>query len=613
MKDIITKEFYGENYYLVDIYENEFKLIQVYHFSTVEENIYCFLDNFEYKVIENKKLLNKINQELYIDYNIWHKFNIINPMMNITLKILGAAKKEKISKNELDEIYKKTAEYISTIHPSMNSEEIFKLINDGGDAFWVTNNKSEKRGFSDGMYMPLNNSLYLNKYNQNIENKTRQTFVDRTLTHELIHKIQNKKGNILNSFYKGIMEGATENAVEEIFKPKTSSVHSSNPKIQANVSADATYYTQTSFIKQMDVILGNDLIKKLAFTGDLGAVKEFKKQYGKDTFAFINHRMNRLLNPGINDEKQLQYIKEVQDTLLTKCFDKKHENINSFEDALSYMQELKKFESSRLKIQGDKTFEQYYKDKYNNLLERFKTASIETEALQEFEYKECKFNPTYSEEEKTKERITRHLNYIKHFETTTKEKINPSNLSRQIFYEENGDSSDILLYNGIPISNVYISDEDDPQSHNIKIQKNKAEGEDEITIPTLGGKKILLDCDGQIKMLSIDKKTGEQIVILGEKIETNISQEAINSAYKQQPQKTKKRGIFSKFLEKVSSKKTLKLDEGKNDAKTKSQTLQSWDLRNWTPEEIAACDDQTKKEDNLGKTNKYNKEDDKTL
>lgn len=83
---------------------------------------------------------------------------------------------------------------------------------------------------------------------------------------------------------------------------------------------------------------------------------------------------------------------------------KKYAKVQNPEEAIKFLEELKKLDCARAKIEGDESLEQFYKERYKLIQERFPENDFE-----KLKYTEPKFYPCYLNEEEKEDAIKRWL------------------------------------------------------------------------------------------------------------------------------------------------------------------------------------------------------------
>lgn len=381
-------------YTLVDIYELDNN--KIYHFLSDDDEFFCTKTaKGEYEVIKDKEKIERIKEEnqlivpdILFSNPIGKIIERLNKIENITpldeetrANIIAEAQAQLGGIIDVGEKLKGTNFYLA------------ELDNAGGEA----------------LYNPVSKSIFYQKsictdtYNQK-----------RIRLHEIIHALQKRH---VDSSYKGLIEGATEDAVERRFEDKRSSLIGN---IEFNLSYQCAYKEQVAIIRQMKAALGEDVDEEfLDLRG--GFFKDFKAKYGSDLFRFILHRTTKLLGGNfygkylydskdkaikvltVHDEEGEKYFEETQNTILERVFDRDFENVGSLEDACAYFEKLRRFELTRGRLEGSVFFEQYYNEKLNKvkglLTEKGIDSSKLEEGLEKYKYERQEFNPSRTKEE----------------------------------------------------------------------------------------------------------------------------------------------------------------------------------------------------------------------
>lgn len=168
----------------------------------------------------------------------------------------------------------------------------------------------------------------------------------------------------------GLVEGATEKICEDKYGDKTShTIYLNNKAIRINFSSEASYPLPQIIYRQMAQLVDPKMADKSIINGDTHFFDKFSDLYGKDLFLYLNHRTNRFLNKSLSEKRQLKYLKQAQTMILTNAFDKKFSAVQTEEDMINYMTELRNFESVTAQIEDDTTFQDYYNSKYNSIIQ----------------------------------------------------------------------------------------------------------------------------------------------------------------------------------------------------------------------------------------------------
>ncbi len=451
--EIIKRKFDGIEYYLVDIYDNEFSFGKVYHFDSGIGPKYCFYQNDTYIPIENKKYLKKIKQKLefYSDI-IYDKINIKKKIIHIlTTDILG----KRLAPEEEYKLYDEVAKTIHELYPNISYIDTMQVLCDDSGIYY-----SKLPNQMVGTYNFINGEIRLNFYHKNSDG------LFDTVLHESIHKLTNRNSFIKDNMgYIGLIEAATAKICENKYGDKTShKIFGGDNEIHVNFSNSSTYQLEQVIYRQMiqlvdgpiDIHMADEELIKGSF--DVFLIN-FEVMYGKDLLLYLSHTIKRLaLNPNLPEEKQLAYLKKTQDMLLTRAFDKKLLYVETEEDMINYMTELKNFEYTRARIKNDYSFEEYYNHKYNCILKLAREGGMNISKLEEFEYSPVEFMPVRNNPEVTFSEITkRHIQGLCNSisERTIGQKLDLEKCTRiQINNFPISYCLDIVLQNGVPISVV---------------------------------------------------------------------------------------------------------------------------------------------------------------
>lgn len=440
--DILREKFNEIEYYLIDVYENEFPFGTIYHFiSKDNDKKFCFYKHNTYIPIKNKIYLRKINKELKINCDILFKGNILKNISNNKNKNTYV----EAQRWDLDKEHKAYDEVSNMIHelfPDIPYEDTMEVLDDNAGIYshYLEND-------IEGQYHPDNKKIYLDRFIKNEEK------IKRTVLHECIHKLTDRNYFLHNNEFIGIIEGATEKICEDMYGDKTSHIEFLEGKdIHINFSYDASYSLQQVIYRQISQVLGTKKCDKGIINGQENVFDEFSNLYGKDLFLYLSHRCNRLLKKKLPEKKKLKYFKEAQTMLLTRVFDKKISFIETEEDIINYMTELRNFEYVSARIGDDTTFQDYYENKYNFVMQLAKRKGIELSKINQFQYSKVDFYPERNCEKPSPFEITREHVY----NLSLKQEVDFNNCKRiQVEPSSNFFNLDIILQNNIPISIIY--------------------------------------------------------------------------------------------------------------------------------------------------------------
>lgn len=355
--DILKKEWNGIEYYLIDVYKTEFSFGVVYHFVSDYDDKYCFYQNNTYVPIQNKSYLRKIQKELRVDSDILSLKNPLKQIGNIRKK--SNIVKERWTNEREYQAYHEVSNIIHGLFPDISYEDTIKVLDDNSGMYYASLEEDTL-----GCYYHKTKEIHL-------EQLTKK-FKKRTMLHECIHKLTDKNNFLANNYNKfaGLIEACTEKICEDQYGDKTSHTKCLDDKsIRMNFSQESTYSLPQIIYRQMAQLTETKMADKSIINGNTDFFDKFSDLYGKDTFQYLNHRATRLLDKSLSEKKQLKYLKEAQTMLLTKAFDKKFSTLQTEEDILNYMAELKNFEFVTAEIENDTTFQDYYNHKYHAIMQ----------------------------------------------------------------------------------------------------------------------------------------------------------------------------------------------------------------------------------------------------
>lgn len=319
------------------------------------------------------------------------KIGIIDKIINPQLR-----KVRILSEIEKKEIYDNVVQKAKELVPDINEEEIYNRLNDSGNiVIGKENNKSISISSSRAYYIEASNLIFL--YSKNSK---------RTIFHESMHKLQRKINKKLVSikYPIGINEGAVEYTAERAYGDGTSRfLYVGNYDLRMNFSEDAIYEIEVAIISQINQILGNDRVIKSVLNGDISWTEEFKKEYGENNFYNVCKLVNKLHHKSMTqrDVKTIKQIQECQNILL-KCYDEKFKYCITEQDYLNYLQDLQKFQTCQIGIEGDKSYEYYQKTMFEKIKEIFISKGYSINKLNNYIYKEPEYNPTMTVEKQVK-------------------------------------------------------------------------------------------------------------------------------------------------------------------------------------------------------------------
>ncbi len=524
--DILKKEWNGIEYYLIDIYETEFSFGIVYHFISDHDDKYCFYKDNTYIPIQNKIYLKKIDKKLKINTDILFLKNPLKQIGNIKKRSTDFYKERWDEKKEY-QAYHEVSQIIHELFPDISYEDTMKVLDDDSGIYYAF----LEEGIS-GSYYHKTKKICLDEITTKVSKNKK-----RTILHELIHKLTDRNSFLLHNSSKflGLIEGATEKICEDKYGDKTSHTESlDDTLIRINFSQEATYQLPQIIYRQMAQLVEPQMADKSIINGNKDFFDKFSDIYGKDTFNYLNHRAKRLLDTSLSEKKKLKYLKQAQTMLLTKAFDKKFSTIQTEEDIINYMTELRNFEFVTAEIEDDTTFQDYYNNQYNSLILLAKLKGIDVSKIEPFQYTGVDFYPERNNEKARPMDITQiHINNLSYLE-----KIDFSKYTRiQAEPCPNFFNLDIILQDGFPIS-IVENDypfpvnpiEHDDEFFDI-IRQNFGIEDDDINLYNISTDTcMMIKPDGTSEISSKSSKTGKIYHPTKNEVELEITQGDIEKA-----------------------------------------------------------------------------------
>ena len=440
MKDLFTIKIKDKEYVHIDTisYKNQV----LYHFGSLDDEIFCLKQGMEYipiqhsfqlAIIKNKLgLINThyiydIDQEINGIYSIidgwdlklqYHLENLKNIIFyaDSNIKIVQENERYKIIQEQIEN-FKGIKEKFNL---DINIQDIFRKI----VSVQLIKKDILNRGKASGYYNPGRHIIALE--DKNDINDSSNNWYKRVRLHEHIHSCTGAKCLLYSlGRMSGFLEGETENLVEDYMGEEESGFDyfergDKADTIQYNFSQGASYKPQVSIIKQMEYVLGKKSYKSI-LNGNMEFETEFAKKYGMPLMIFLAHRTRMLiagrkLNKRFKNIKpfnEVKYFKNTQNLLMKKVFDKDFEEINDIEDAKTYFEKLREFETMRGRIRyndisiddrvEDNSFKKYYDKKYGEIVDKLQSKGFEKSeiksAIEQYKYNRQLFKPFRTKEE----------------------------------------------------------------------------------------------------------------------------------------------------------------------------------------------------------------------
>ena len=376
---------------------------------------------------------------------------------DIAFNVIGIKPGKDISEETISILLNCVAKKISEVDTMRNMEEIRTELDKVKRIRQMQRTERASTIMAAGMYSSLTKNIFLDEHA--IENiKTGE--ISRVTMHEFIHSLQKGRQTYHGKDIKGIVEGSTESYTDKIFKPQRSQQRKGGEILaKVNYPPITAYVENMSIVNQLEIVLGGNLIEKLALQGKPDAFKQIIEEYGKDFFETIRKGTNEMLTPNMTQEEKIILQQKLQNKILTVCYEKKYSQIQNIQDAVQYFEKLKKIELERFKIKGDNTFKEFYSKKHNNLMQRFYEQGLDIGSLEALEYTEAQFYPTYTEQEK-ENAIQERLKSIVYNKNEQVDNLKRYRIKQDDKYY------DVVVNNEEPIAFTYISDTEMLESRN---------------------------------------------------------------------------------------------------------------------------------------------------
>lgn len=176
----------------------------------------------------------------------------------------------------------------------------------------------------------------------------------KTRLHEFIHLIQ----SIDKIFYNIVLDESQVEALavsmiflkNDLGESKTWYTNKLNNK-EININYDfnisRSYVQPLAFLRQMEVAMEREFYKK-NLVNRIGFYDDFSHRYGSNLLKYLAVRIDKIYREAPNDYDELaKYIKETQDVLFKKVFDKDVDAIGSTEGAIKVLEKMRKMRKYR--------------------------------------------------------------------------------------------------------------------------------------------------------------------------------------------------------------------------------------------------------------------------
>ena len=300
-------------------------------------------------------------------------------------KIIGRGSQEEV--NSLCKIVAKT---IAKVDSKRTEEEILK---DLSKKLKITFTE-QLPVMSGAQGLSSFNTIFIDKedFDGTIEAKP-EDLIDNgnyeTIVHESIHKLQSPRRQYRGTNIVGFIEGATElMALRANSKPRSHDRYDGSVKWNFPPTA---YNNLVSIVAQLEVMFGKENTEDFALRSDMGLMDKTIELLGKRDFKDLGRDLAR----DARGKEPGTPITHWQNILMQRYFDGKIRNINSQEQAESFLEQLKELEKVRIKVKNEDYYEKFYRSKLDILKQKFPELDVE-----KYSYKETEFYPKiYFDEE----------------------------------------------------------------------------------------------------------------------------------------------------------------------------------------------------------------------
>ena len=387
MIQLINKTFNGEEYTLVDEYDDIIENQIVYHFSSDNDDLFCIKENDEYKEITDEKII-KLIKELYDLFSPEVIFyNRENKALLVLTKVLnGVEGAKKLNDKEREKFYDVQINKLKRLDIDLDFSKLKDRLMSEGNIYMC----DELSAMTGGFFHPVTNSMFL------YEGKS---FDDSAFLHETIHKATGPKHcGILPSFF---VEGGAESIVQRAYgRDKFSKILSHlctregyRRTARYNCWTDTTYINEMCLLKQIEYAVRYSADKDV-LAGTRKILDDFSSQYGKDVLIYAKHVGNRITKGKMKGSYE-KMIK-VQNLILERVFNKEFPEELTIENAQQYLKRLQGMELQRARIEGDEYFKEFYEEKYTAIKQQLTEKGYELSEIEEKipQYVPAEFYPT---------------------------------------------------------------------------------------------------------------------------------------------------------------------------------------------------------------------------
>jgi hypothetical protein len=388
MKEVFVNSYENDGFTNIVYKDEEYLLVDSY---TINHRLYCQFSSFD------KNLFLEKRDKKYYSINDLEVLNKLRELANLNKpEFLFIIKKAIVSlwAEDVKEIDKDTKEKMIDF--------VYQRLKKGGCTLseqqvktrlrkvkYFTGHPKASRELVAAFYHPGSDSILI----PNIEDY-------ENIFHESVHALGGKR--MYENMFKigtGFIEGGTQLAtLKSIKKTRLSSyMYGEYFNFKSN-----SYNYEIAIMWQLEYLLGKSSIDSIT-SGDTKFFKEFIDKYGMNIFLYARHTTNKInafQRRMIQNYNPKKLLFELQDKLLTHCFDKDFTQIKSLEDATRYLNRLNNFGGRRVRTRTDSFLEEYYNKKLIQVKEHLLKLGIEEgiidEMINNHQYKQVQFAPMHT-------------------------------------------------------------------------------------------------------------------------------------------------------------------------------------------------------------------------
>lgn len=282
-------------------------------------------------------------------------------------------------KDEEEKIYLAVIELLCKRYPNIIKPEDIEYLKSEGRLFLVDYIRNHQ-----GEHYTLTHDV---STKWNIENGK----IDKTMFHELIHKLTFLKGIITQDDFQEnapYYEGATELVTQNAFGIQEASrlIKKGDVSYTVNLSGDVVYSEQVALLRQIDLLLGGDFVEQCILQDKKALENEMAKQFGEHTYTMFFEKMADTMNNRSDSKSISDAIDMLQTLILENCCTIKFFGLRTEQESLEFMAMLQQLGQMRLTTPKNL---QEFKEKYNGFYKlaqiRFKNKGYDLSKLKQYE------------------------------------------------------------------------------------------------------------------------------------------------------------------------------------------------------------------------------------